>query len=75
MGKKLSQSALKDYGKSTKQERILDSYQLNLVQKAQEIFYNPRKASDIAGFRRMNGHSTFSGYLISAPRSEGFFHI
>jgi hypothetical protein len=37
----------------------LDSYQLNLVQKAQEIFCNALKASDRAGFQRMNDYSTF----------------
>jgi hypothetical protein len=37
----------------------LDSYQLNLVQKTQEIFCNALKASDRAGFQRMNDYSTF----------------
>ena len=49
----------------------LDSYPLNLVQKAQEIFNDVRKASSRKGFRRMNGHSTFSGCLISVPRNAG----
>jgi len=39
--------------------RNLDSYQLNLVQKAQEIFCNALKASDRADFPRMNDASTF----------------
>ncbi len=38
---------------------ILDSYQLNLVQKTQEIFCNALKAGDRAGFQRMNDYSTF----------------
>jgi len=37
----------------------LTSYQLNLVQKAQEIFCNARKASDRANFPRINDASTF----------------
>ena len=43
-------------------------YQLNFVKNAQEIFCNARKAPltrGRKGFRRMNGHSTFSGCLIS----------
>jgi hypothetical protein len=38
---------------------ILDSYQLNLVEKTQEIFCNALKAGDRAGFQRMNDYSTF----------------
>jgi hypothetical protein len=42
----------------------LDSYQLNLVQKTQEIFYSPRKGSGRKGFRSMNGNSTFSAFAF-----------
>jgi hypothetical protein len=35
----------------------LDSYQLNLVQKTQEILCNALKSSDRVGFQRMNDYS------------------
>jgi hypothetical protein len=37
----------------------IDSYQLNFVQKTQEIFCNPLKTSDRAGFQRMNDYPIF----------------
>jgi hypothetical protein len=50
----------------------LDSYQLSLVQKAQEIVYNALKASDSQGFQRMNGGSTF--YVRSFLFPASGFH-
>ena len=49
---------------SSQRKTLLDSYQLSLVKKAQEIFYNAREASGGKDFRRMNGNSTFSTFAF-----------
>ena len=62
-------------GSKSFSEKLLDSYQLYLGQKAQENFFNAWKTPlkrGRRGFLSMKGHSTFSCCLISVPRSAGF---